>query len=45
MLEIVKQTIDFYMKNIQSPKIFDLKIENPLLLEQKISVFVTLYYK
>lgn len=45
MLEIVKQTVDFYMKNLQSPKVFDLKIENPLLLEQKISVFVTLYYK
>lgn len=45
MLEIVKQTVDFYMKNLQSPKISDLKIENPLLLEQKISVFVTLYCK
>ncbi|MDD2907891.1 MAG: AMMECR1 domain-containing protein [Candidatus Gracilibacteria bacterium] len=45
MLEIVKQTIDFYMKNLQAPRSFDIKVENPLLLEQKISVFVTLYYK
>ena len=24
MLDIAKQTIDFYMKNLQTPKIYDL---------------------
>jgi len=45
MIDIVKQTIDFYMKNLQTPKIYDLKIDNTQLVDQKISVFVTLYYK
>ena len=45
MLDIAKQTIDFYMKNLQTPKIYDLKVENNPLINQKISVFITLYYK
>jgi hypothetical protein len=35
MLEIVQQTIDFYMKNLKTPDIEDLKIENKSLLEEK----------
>lgn len=45
MLEIVKQIIDFYKKNLKTPKLYDLNIENSPLLNQKISSFITLYYK
>ena len=43
MLDIAKQTIDFYMKNLQTPKIYDLKVENNPLINQKISVFIKIY--
>ncbi|MDD3794179.1 MAG: AMMECR1 domain-containing protein [Candidatus Gracilibacteria bacterium] len=45
MLEIVKQIIDFYIKNQKFPKIYDLNIENSSLLNEKLSCFVTFYYK
>ena len=45
MLNIAKQTIDFYMKNLKTPTQNDLKIENTNLLSEKSSVFVTIYYK
>jgi hypothetical protein len=35
MIEIVKQTIDFYLKNLKSPEITDLTIEDKALLEEK----------
>jgi hypothetical protein len=35
MLEIVQQTIDFYMKNLRTPNIEDLNFENKSLLEEK----------
>lgn len=45
MLEIVKQTIDFYMKNLKKPKISDLNFEETDLLTKKWSCFVTIYHK
>ncbi len=45
MLEVVRQVIDFYIKNLKTPKLYDLNIENNILLNQKISSFVTIYYK
>lgn len=45
MLEIVKQTIDFYMKNLKKPKIEDLDIKEEELLNKRSSCFVTLYHK
>lgn len=45
MIEIAKQVINFYIKNIRVPKIFDINIENSPLINEKISCFVTLYYK
>jgi hypothetical protein len=35
MLEIVQQTIDFYMKNLRIPNIEDLNIEDKSLLIEK----------
>lgn len=45
MLEIVQQTINFYVKNLKTPAIGDLNIENKALLEEKWSFFVTIYLK
>jgi len=45
MLEIVKQILDFYIKNGNFPKIYDLNIEKSPFLNEKISCFVTFYYK
>lgn len=45
MLEIVKQIINFYIKNEKFPKIYDLNIENSPLINEKLSCFVTFYYK
>ncbi len=45
MLEIVKQTIDFYMKNLTKPKISDLNFEDKSLLWKRSSCFVTIYHK
>jgi len=43
MLEIVKQTIEFYLKNQSKPDILDLKINDKSLLERTWSIFVTIY--
>lgn len=45
MLEIVQQTIDFYMKNLKKPNLEDIKIEDESLLNKKSSLFITLYHK
>jgi len=45
MIEIVKQIISFYIKNLRTPKLFDLNVENSTLINEKISCFVTFYYK
>lgn len=45
MLEIVQQTIDFYMKNLRVPAIEDLNIGDKSLLAEKWSFFVTIYLK
>ncbi len=45
MLDIVKQTIDFYMKNLRKPEINELNINNKDLLWERASCFVTLYHK
>lgn len=43
MISTAKQTLEFYVKYFKTPKIEDLKIENPNLLEVNGSVFVTIY--
>lgn len=43
MLEIVKQIIDFYLKNQKKPDVLDLNINDKSLLEKSWSIFVTLY--
>jgi hypothetical protein len=43
MLKIVKQTLDFYLKNSTTPKKEELSIEDNTLLEKKGALFVTLY--
>lgn len=43
MIKIAKQTIDFYLKNFKTPKIEELHIEDSSLLENKWSLFVTIY--
>ncbi len=43
MIDIVKQIIDFYYENSTKPKIEDLNIKNPELLNKTGSIFVTLY--
>lgn len=45
MISIAKQTIDFYLKNFKTPKIEELNITDKSLLENKWSVFVTIYKK
>ncbi len=45
MIEIVKQTIDFFVKNGKKPEIKDLEIKDKSLLEKKWALFVTLYLK
>ena len=45
MLNIAKQTIDFYMKNLKTPNINELNVENANLLNERSSSFVTIYYK
>lgn len=45
MLEIVKSTIDYYMKNLRAPQVSDVKIDNKALLNEKGSFFVTIYLK
>lgn len=43
MIEIVKQIIDFYLRNWKEPTLVDLKIEDKTLLERQWNVFVTVY--
>ncbi len=43
MLDLVKQIIEFYFKNLRTPKLEELEIKQNWLLERKGSVFVTLY--
>lgn len=45
MISIVRQTIDFYMKNLKEPTLNDIKIDNKELLNERWSCFVTLYHK
>lgn len=43
MIEIAKQTIDFYLKNNKVPTIHDIEITDASNLDKKGSIFVTLY--
>lgn len=43
MIDIVKKTIDFYIKNWKTPSMWDLKLST--WDSNKSSLFVTLYYK
>jgi hypothetical protein len=43
MLSTAKQTIDFYTKYLQTPKLNEIKIENNSLLNTNGSIFVTVY--
>lgn len=45
MIEIAKQTIDFFIKTGKKPKISDLKIENENYLKTRWSLFITIYHK
>lgn len=45
MLNIAKQTIDFYMKNLKIPEVNDLSVENTALLSERSSNFITIYHK
>lgn len=43
MIDIAKQTIDFYFKNFKTPKINDLNIKDESLTQLNWSLFITLY--
>ncbi len=43
MIDIVKQTIDFFINNDKEPEINDIKIKDKSLLEKRWCVFVTIY--
>ena len=43
MLDIAKQTLDFYTKYLKSPTIDDIKIEDKSLLDTQWCIFVTIY--
>jgi hypothetical protein len=43
MLDIVKQTVEFYFKNLRAPKLDELELKDNSLLGRKASIFVTLY--
>jgi len=43
MLDIAKQTIEFYFRNFRAPKIEEIEVKESSLLERNGSVFVTLY--
>lgn len=45
MINIVEQTINFYMKNLKTPSVQDLEIKDNYFLENRWSVFVTIYSK
>ena len=43
MIDIVKQTLEFYFENSKAPQIEDIEVNDSLLLEKTWSTFVTLY--
>ncbi len=43
MLDLAKQIIDFYFKNLRTPKLDEIEIKDKSLLERKASIFVSLY--
>ncbi len=43
MIDIVKQTLDFYFENSRAPKVEEIEVSDSLLLERTWSIFVTLY--
>ena len=43
MINLVQQTIDFYLKNFKTPKVEDLDIKDSSLLSETWSIFVTIY--
>lgn len=45
MISIAKQTIEFYTKYFKTPKVEDLEINDSELLNEKWSVFITIYKK
>lgn len=45
MISTVQQTINFYMKNLKTPSLQDLEIDDNYLLENRWSIFVTIYSK
>lgn len=45
MLELIKQIIDFYFKNLKEPSLEDLEIKDTSILEKKLPVFITIYHK
>ncbi|MCP4524148.1 MAG: AMMECR1 domain-containing protein [Candidatus Gracilibacteria bacterium] len=45
MLDIIEQIITYYLQYKKSPTVNDLKIEDTQFLEDKKSLFITLYKK
>ena len=45
MIHIIKQTLEFYTQYKKTPSISDIQIDDPSLLKEKASLFVTLYKK
>lgn len=43
MIDIAKQTLEYYFTKLVAPKVQELKIDDPSLLEKVGNVFVTLY--
>lgn len=43
MLNVVEQIIKFYLQYKKSPDVWDLKLEDTTLMEEKKSIFITLY--
>ena len=43
MLDIIEQIIKFYLQYKKSPDVSDLKLEDTSLMEEKKSIFITLY--
>ncbi|MDP2090695.1 MAG: AMMECR1 domain-containing protein [Candidatus Gracilibacteria bacterium] len=43
MISIAKQTIEYFTKYQKAPRVDELKIDNPSLLESNGSIFITIY--
>ncbi|MGB2110800.1 MAG: hypothetical protein ACPHY8_02585 [Patescibacteria group bacterium] len=43
MLDIIEQIIKFYLQYKKAPDVSDLKLEDTSLMEEKKSLFITLY--